>query len=179
MSILLYIFTICIIERCFIFFQRDVAFWKALIPGYNKYLLGKMCGCKKLGIATAIVLTLCFGTLIGIYCFEMWIVRTHPIYYSDIAQQFVVEGVTETIVFWLRFMQYALIFLAALSVICWSWMMLKFSQMHKKSNWWILLWAVCPILPYTILAFSKRVAVNCKQYDVKKIECKVTRHGRR
>lgn len=172
MEILLILFGVCIVERCFIFFQRDVSFWKALIPGYNKYVLGKLCNCKKLGIATAIFLLLLIGALIGIYNFEVWIVETYAsngVFVNPATGQLILD-VPEHIANWLQVFKYVIIGLAACSITAWSWLMLKFSQMHQKSNWWILLWALCPAIPYTMLAFSKQVAMYGKRYTVKKVE---------
>ena len=172
MELLIYliIFTCCF-GRCIMFKNRDVKWWIALIPGVNKYFLGKMSGSKKLGIINGIIIPLWYAGLIGIYQFEVWIIQNY--YYQaqvdDYLNGRILVIVPENIKNWIIFLKYAMIVLSVLTVVVWSWMMLKFSQLHKKSNWWIILWAVCPAIGYAYFAFYDLISIDGKLYTLKKV----------
>ena len=90
MTILLSIFSIlCVAARCVICQQRDIAWWKAIVPGYNKYLLGKLCKHKKLGVACGFLEVIWYCVIAGVYVYEVWLYQKYATGYANIDGQIV------------------------------------------------------------------------------------------
>ena len=63
--------------RGIIFYKRDIKWWKALVPGVNKYMLGKLVKSKKLAISNAIVQTIFWTYFIACFSFELWMMMKY------------------------------------------------------------------------------------------------------
>ena len=69
---------ICIVLRAVLFNQRCEKPWKSLIPFYNKYVLGKLCDSKKLGIITMIFSFLTHFCVVFTYYTELIMLSAIP-----------------------------------------------------------------------------------------------------
>lgn len=170
MTFLVIVFALCIFSRCVILHQRGYKAWQGLIPGYNKYLLGKSCNCKKLGTACAIALPVWWAGIIGLYFYEAWLVQTYVQYMlvNDTQAQLVLI-LPENIKTWLFVFRYAMIAVSVVTIVIWSWLMLKFSQSNRNTNWMIIVWAVCPVLAYIYYVFKKEFSIQGKMFTNKKV----------
>ena len=167
MTILMLIASIiCIGARCVIFKQRDVRWWKALIPAYNKYILGKLANQKKLGIFNAIAQPILYSLLFVAYFYELWIMNNFQVNLYD-ANRIIVE-IPDSARIIILTLRYSVIILAAITIFVWSFMMYKFSSMHGKSSWWIIMWAICPAVGFSYFALSDDVYIDNKHYRLKK-----------
>ena len=170
MPILIYTCTvICIVLRCFIFKQRDIKWWKALIPGYNKYLFGKSCNQKKLGIAAATAIVAWYAILLVTFIYEMWVFRKYAANASVSEFGQLMVTVPESVKNTLEAFRYIVTSVTLVAIVFWSWMMLKFSEMHGKPKYWVVFWAVCPVIPLAIIALGNTIAVDGKSYKLEKV----------
>lgn len=168
---------ICLICRCIIFKKRDVSIKKAILPGVNKYWLGRLVKNKKLGIANCIAQVgfwiyfwFCFGL-------ELWIIQNYTEFITvptdNNAFSRVEVALPENIANLAIYSKYVLIAFAVITIILWCMMMWKFTILHKRSPWWICLWAVIPVIPYIYFAcISDVVSIDGKRYSIKKVEIK-------
>lgn len=165
------------LARCVMFQKRDVKWWKALIPCYNKVILGKMSNSKKIGIINAIMLPVLYIYFLACFGYELWImenytqwVRTDPTATNDSLVQVVVpKEVANTAIY----SKYVLIGLAAIALICWIIFAIKYVKANKLSYWWMLWWVIVPVVPYCYFAISnKRIVINGKSYEMKRVEVK-------
>lgn len=165
---------VCIACRCIIFKKHEVKWIWGLVPGANKYKLGKIVNSKKLGLAVAIThvllaitFTLCFG-------FEIWIIKTYtatikiPVKDTTISKvEVVVPKDVANLAVWSK---YVLIIIAAIALILWCILMWKFTIRHDRNPWWIMLWAIIPVIPYIAFASSQTVVIDGKKYKLQKVE---------
>jgi len=153
--------------RCVIFQQRDVAWWKGIIPIYNKYIFGKLCNKGNIGIAVGLLELVWYIACYLLMYFEMWVQQT---YNASTADGFIYANVSEevvTIYTWLKigFLVYMIFYL-----VVWCYLMNKFSMMHGKSKNWIALWALWPAAAYCYFALTPKIAMYGKQYELKRVE---------
>lgn len=166
---------ICLICRIIIFNKHDISWIKAIIPGVNKYQLGKLGGCKKLicWLNAIIHPLLCIYFFIC-FCIELWIIQTYSteatIPYDTNIDSKIYVAVPKNIANIAIWSKYILIAIAIIALISWCIMMWKFTITHKKNTWWILLWAIIPVIPYCYFAASKDVIINGKRYTMKRVE---------
>ena len=169
MTILLSIFSIlCVAARCVIFQQRDITWWKAIVPGYNKYLLGKLCKHKKLGVACGFLEVIWYCVIAGVYEYEVWLTQRYATGYANNNGQ-IILAVPEEIRTAFTILRVVVIVTAALYLFVWSVMMWKFSNMHQKSNKWLILWTIVPVIPLCYFALSKRIAMYGEVYDYTRV----------
>lgn len=175
MTILLSIFSIlCIAARCVICQQRDITWWKAIVPGYNKYLLGKLCNHKKLGVACGFLEVIWSCVIAGVYVYEVWLYQTYATGYANTNGQ-IILAVPEDIKSTFIILRILVIVIAASYLFVWSVMMWKFSNMHQKSNKWLILWTVVPVIPLCYFALSKRVAMYGEVYDYTRVPVHISK----
>ena len=168
MSMILFIIMIvCVVDTCIIFSQRDEKWWKALIPGYNRYVFGKLCNSKKLGVLSGIMKIVWNIVLMFIYGFELWIAQTYTMSLYD-ANKLIFE-VPASVKDWITILRIVMIVVAAIYMFVWSYLMNKFSQMHGKSSWWIALWAICPVIPLHYFALSKNIAMYGNSFNLERV----------
>ena len=48
--------------------------------------------------------------------------------------------------------------------------MWKFTIQQNRNPWWIMLWAIIPVIPYIVFANSSNVVIDGKKYVFKKVE---------
>ena len=158
-----------VVAKSIMFHQRDVAWWKAFIPFYNKYVLGKLCGHKVVGAIVGIFEFVWDAAIFVLSAYEAWIIQNYPssnangILYSQVPAELVNNYTICRIAF--------LVFMLAYMII-WCYLMNYFSKMHGKSKNWTILWALCPGLVYYYFAINPYIAMNGKQYKLEKVEIK-------
>ena len=165
---------VCLICRCFIFYKRDEKWQKAFIPGYNKYIIGKISNNKKLGIVNAIMHPVLSLSFFFCFCFELWIIgnystsATVPTNTNDASmfQVMIPENIANIAIY----SKYFLIAMALITIVAWSMMMWKFTLLNKRSPWFIILWVFVPAIPYMIFAISNTVCIENKIYIMKRVE---------
>ncbi len=168
---------ICAVCRAIMFYKRGIPVKQAFIPGFNKYKLGKSVGCKKLAIANGIshvVFWLYFAFCFG---YEIWIMQTYAYAItlpSSEGEFSTVEVQVPTTIGTIAVAtKYVLIAFALITLVLWCMMMWQFTMKHKKNPWWIILWAVIPVIPYIYFtAINDFVATDGKRYTVQKVEIK-------
>lgn len=165
---------ICVVARCFIFYKREIKWWKSLIPGYNKYILGKLSDSKKLGIINAIVQPLFTIYFFVCFCYEVWIIQTYAqlvkIPTDGVSQSKIQVAVPEDVAHFAVYSKYGLLVFGIIAFISWCIMMILFTKVNRASYWWILLWAAIPVIPYCYFAARNSVYMNGKYYKMQKIE---------
>lgn len=166
--------------RCIMFIRRDIKWKYAVIPGVNKYWLGKLVKSKKLGIANAISHTLFW--LYFWFCFglEIWVLQNYSAYAyipkDGTTQSMIQIALPDNLANILVWSKYLLIAFAVVTIILWSMMMWRFTIQHKRNPWWICLWAVIPVIPYIYFAsISDVVSIDGKRYSLQKVEIKDTK----
>lgn len=169
--------TIDALARCIIFKKRDIKWWKALIPGYNKYLLGKLSDNKRLGKINMILVPFTIIYFLACFLFETWIIKSYSYqviipYQASQASQISVK-VPDYIANVAIYSKYALIILVVIAMVYWTKLMYNFTKLHQKSNWLVLFWALCPPISYIYFAITKDTYINGKLYTMER----VIKHG--
>lgn len=168
---------ICTICRCIIFKKRDVKWYYSFIPGLNKYKLGMLVGSKKLALFNAFMHP--FLSLYFFFCFayELWIIMNYStniqVPYDGITDSVIQVEVPTSVANIAIWSKYFLILFAIITMIVWCMMMWKFTIQHNRNPWWILLWAIIPVIPYIYFAnISDVVSIDGKRYSIQKVEIK-------
>lgn len=167
---------ISLVCRCILFKKYDLKWWKAIIPGLNKYEIGtKLAKNKKLAIINTIVQTLLYIYSVFYTAVELWVLQTYAtaVYVpkdGSTSEAFIQVMVPKDIYNRVETMRVALIIFGAIALIVWCMMMWKFTMQQKRSPWWILLWAAAPIIPYIAFIISKKIIIDGKQYITKRVE---------
>lgn len=141
---------ICTVLRAVIFNQRGEKFWKALIPFYNKYILGKLSDAKKLGIITTIFSGLTYFITIFSYNVELMMLSTIPSG-TDITK--IKEYIPDELMTLNDVTKAMMLIFGVILLFSWSLMMRQFSEKNNANTWWILGWAICPIISYIYFIF--------------------------
>lgn len=173
-EILLILGFINMICRCIIFAKHNIRWWFAMIPGYNKYRIGKMANCKKIGIINAILHPLLIIYFFFCFGLELWIIDNYAVEVqvptdgvsSSVIQVAVPENIAN-ITIWSK---YILIGFIAITVIFWAIMAWKFTMSQNKNPWWIVLWATISTIPYIYFAATKDYIVDGVRYTIKRVE---------
>ena len=152
MELILIILITCTILRAVIFNQRGEKPWKAVIPLYNKYILGKLSDTKKLGIITAIFCALTYIILILSYSIELMMLSLIPSG-TEFSNESFSEYIPDTLTNANDASKILLLLVAIIFVFSWSLMMRKFSEKNKANTWWIIGWAISPIICYIYFIF--------------------------
>lgn len=161
---------VSIVSRCVIFKKHDIKWWKGLIPVYNIYTIGKICDSKKLGIANAISQTVLFIVFFLCFGFEIYLISEYAMNVDDQTfDQAYVVVVPENIANIAIVSKYILVGIAAITFGFWCLMMWQFIKVHKKSAWWILLWAIIPPIAYAAFALSNDVYINGQLYTSERV----------
>ena len=166
---------ICTICKCLMFKRRNIRWWYAIIPGLDKYTIGKLVQNKKLAIANCISYLVYMIVYITNFFYNIWIIANYSVdakIPEDIQEQSVVNvALPKNIATSIYVINYAIIIIGLITLILWCMMMWKFTVMHKKNTWWILLWALMPVIPYIYFtASSDFVSKDGKLYTLKKVE---------
>ena len=164
-----------IICKCIVFSKHQIKWYKALIPGYNKYLIGKFIEKKKLGLVNAILIPLTKIYLFLCYGFELWIIDKYAVSVQIPATEttkamtrievYVPKNIADAAII----SKYILLGLVFIAIIFWSIMMYKFTRKHNKTGWWIVLWAFVPAIPFLYFAISSTTIVDGKIVKIKKV----------
>lgn len=169
MSILVFIaIIVCVVDRMIIFHQRDIKWWEALIPFRNKYIYGKLCNQKLIGVITALASVAWTAMLVVIYEYETYLINR---YYAGVysMDQLILEvPEQETVV--INILRIIVMVVAAIYMTSWTYMMYKFSAMHGKSPKWILGWAIAPVFFLTYIALDKNIAMYGKKYVMVRLD---------
>lgn len=179
MDFVILCFLISIITRCILLKKHNIKWWKGLVPGYNKYLLGKISNKEKLGKINAILHPFFTIYLFACFVFEMWILQE---YSSQVLIPTNVEmdskiylSVPDTIANIAIWSKYLLIVVGLVTLVVWCMMMWEFTKIHKRSAWWILLWFSIPAIPYCAFAMSNEVVIDGKRYKYERVEINESR----
>lgn len=146
------IIIICTILRAVIFNQRGEKAWKSLIPFYNKYVLGQLSDAKKLGIITAVfnlitvIITMCS------YSIELMMLSLIPSG-TDLAVSKINDYIPKDLLMLNDTSKILLLISCTIFLFSWSLMMRQFSEKNNANTWWILGWAICPIICYIYFIF--------------------------
>ena len=161
-----------IIFRAILFKKYKEKWWKALIPGYNKYIYGKLCDKKRLGKINAVLIPLVkfyFYFCLGV---EFWIIENYAtrvqIPYNDEIQSKIILSVPESIKNISILTKNVLIVLMIIALIFWAIMMYHFTIKNKKPKWWIILWVFIPVIPIAYFAFNNTIYIDGKVRKIKK-----------
>lgn len=163
---------ICAILRAVLFNQRGEKPWKALIPFYNKYILGRLCDAKKLGIITTIFCFLTHFSIIFTYYIEITMLSLIPAG-TDFSTAKVKDYIPDDLVTSYHTSQILMLIFMIIFILSWSIMMRQFSEKNNANTWWILGWAICPIVSYIYFTFINNyyytVDKELVKYEVKKV----------
>ena len=146
-------FIICIIARVKIFWDRQEKGWKALIPFYNKYVLGKIIDNKKIGIIVSIFEFLFIGIISLCIYIEYIILEKIPYTITDIDNFNLTDYVPQSLLTSNSIFKILLIIIAVLYFISWVILTYKFSDKQNSNTWWMLAWAIIPVVPYIHYAY--------------------------
>lgn len=143
------IMIVALIFRGILFHAREEKWYKTLIPGYNKYILGKLSNSKKLGIASA-VLNIITRVYFWIYLsLEIYMIKTYTKSVKvDNGESVLVLDIPQDWLTWMPILAYILIIIAFVTFVLYIIMMRKFSIINGKSSWWMFVWALCPLFGY-------------------------------
>ena len=170
----------CTIIRCVLFYKREQGWWKALVPFYNKRVLGNLCDSKKLGTIVSFISFIFYLTVFLAISIEFYILDSlNNITLSEIEIETFniydyvsVEAISANSV-----SKLFLLGIAILYFIVWAILMRKFSEKNTSSTWWMLLWALVPIVPYVYFSFIKKEyyipGQGVVKYSIKKEKCEV------
>lgn len=171
---LLAIIAVCVICRAIIFKKHEINPIWSFIPIVNKYKLGKLTGSKLLAKLNAIVHPLFFLSFSFSLGLELWIMTEYAYSIqipkdgtSDSVIQVSVPQEVANVDVWSK---YILIAVAVVALVVWCITMWKYTIQHEANPWWILLWAVIPVIPYIAFAASSKTVINGKLYTTKKVE---------
>jgi len=159
------------------FKKRDLSVKKAMLPGVNKYWIGRLVGNKKLGIANGIAQVGFWTYFWACFGYEIWLIQNYATYVTvptdNNAFSRVEVALPENLANIAIWSKYILIAFAVVTIILWCIMMWKFTIQHKRNPWWICLWAVIPVIPYIYFAYiSDVVSIDGKRYSIQKVEIK-------
>ena len=134
-----------------LFSKREEKWYKTLIPGYNRYTIGKLSDSKKVGLIAGISNVL-FQIIFLLYLgLELQLLETGQlVVYED---KIVGIASSDTIATLMNYvLPYAWYAMALIAWLSWVWMMRKFSIKQGSSSWWLFAWAICPIVGYIYFA---------------------------
>lgn len=151
-TILLMLFVVCMVLRGIIFQNRGEMWIKTLIPCYNKYILGKLSDSKKLGLMVAIANALFYIVTFIKVVLESYIVDAINMYATEITES-LSDIVPQNIITANNICEYVVYVSAGIYFILWVTLMRKFSELQQTSTWWMILWGLCPIVPYIYYTF--------------------------
>ena len=178
MTFLTVILITCTILRAFLFNQRGEKPWKALIPLYNKYILGKLSDSKKLGIITTIFCALTYIAALFSYYVELMMLSLIPSG-TDFSTAKVKDYIPDDLVAINDASKIIMLIFAIIFILSWSLMMRQFSEKNNANTWWILGWAICPIISYIYFIFINNyyytVDKDLVRYEVKMVSEKEKR----
>lgn len=169
MEIIAIFFIVCAVCRCVMFKKRDAHWWQGIIPAYCIYKLGKLCGTKKLGLVNAIVQSVLFIFFFFCFGFELYLISEYTMNVDAETFSYAYVVVPENIAHIAIALKYILVVLAAIAFGFWCMMMWQFIKVHRKSAWWILLWAIIPVIPYVVFAISNDVYIDGCLYTSKRV----------
>lgn len=153
MEFIFFVLFICIIIfRGLLFSARDEKWYKTLIPGYNKYILGKLCDAKKLGVIIGVISVLFVAALIAYASVEIYAIQN----YATLAK--IPENINEASTIYITLpamyidiltgISYGALGLAIIYLTLWIIITRKFSLKQDKTSWWMFGWIICPLIPY-------------------------------
>ena len=162
------------LARAIIFKKRDTKLWQAFLPVINKYKLGIMANSKKLGIINAVAFPIFVSYFTACIGFELWIMNKYSAYIQvpvdmDLDSKIIISA-PDYINNIALYSKYLLIAIGLFTWIVWCMMMWKFTMIHKKNPWWIVLWATVPPIPYIYFAAIPDIAIDGKLYTMKRVE---------
>lgn len=173
-DVLLISIVIGAICRCIIFKKRDTKWWLALVPIVSKYKFGELSNSKRLGILNAVASPIFNSLFIFCFGFELWMIQNYSAYIQvptniELDSQIIISA-PEYISNIAIYSKYVLIAAGIFNWVVWCMMTWKFTMIHKKSPWWILLWATATPIPYIYFAATPSVVINGKLYTTQRVE---------
>ena len=170
-DIILILSVICILCRGIIFKQRNQNKLKTIIPGYNKYVLGQLCGKRKLGKCTGIFEILFFVVIFIKVLIEAYIINiAYKNNISDIQE--IVNFIPNSVIFINNNFHYLIILVCIIYYILFVYLMRTFSEKNNTSTWWMLIWGTIPVIAYIYYAFICKVCYIPKELKKKKVRKK-------
>ena len=168
----------CTILRAFLFNQRGEKPWKSLIPLYNKYVLGQLSDSKKLGIITVIFCALTYISALFSYYVELMMLSLIPSG-TDFSTAKIKDYIPDDLVAINDASKIIMLIFAIIFIMSWSLMMRQFSEKNNANTWWILGWAICPIICYIYFIFINNYYYTTEKelvkYEVKTVSEKEKR----
>ena len=153
MTFIFIAFIICIIARVKIFKDRYERGWKALVPFYNKYIFGKLIDNKKLGL----IVSICNALFIGLICIcvyiEYEILDKLPYTIEDVDTFNILDYVPQSLLTSNNVFKILLLISAVAYFVTWVILTYKFSAKQNSNTWWMLAWAIIPVVPYIYYAY--------------------------
>lgn len=154
-NVLLGIFIVDTILRGILFNEIGIKWWKAIIPLYNKFVLGKEVEDSSLGLILAILTPIFYTYYIFCLGVEMFILRTYSTQATigDTTKlEVLVPKSVATLSLYTKY--WLLVFIVGM-VALWLGLMYKFSKKYTK-KWSTILWIIPPIgYLYSILHLKK------------------------
>ena len=164
---------ICMICRGIIFKKRDYKWWYTLIPGLNKYKLGKLVNSKKLGITNGILHVITYLAITYYIGLEFYMIyHASAVHVPTDGSSVVSIEIPKYLAQMAIITRYCIIAIGIITMIFWCMMMWKFTIQQKRNPWWIILWSVVPVIPYIFFAASPDVVINGKHYRLQRVEVK-------
>ena len=168
--------TICIVCRCVVFERQEIKWWKSFVPAYNKYLIGKIAGAKKVGIVSAIIIPFAKIFLVLCYLFEYYIIQNFATsvkvpYDNTVASQIqvVIPKDKAYLANIAIYSKYLLIVIYVVALIMWFILMRRYIKQQKKSTWLLVISVICPVIVFFYFAISKTFMVEDKEYTMKRV----------
>lgn len=167
---------ICIVCRCVVFERQDIKWWKSFIPAYNKFLIGKIAGAKKVGLVTAIMIPFAKLYLLFCYLFEYYLIQNYATevkipYDNTVASQIqvVIPKDKAYLANIAIYSKYLLIVIYVVALIMWFILMRRYIKQQKKSTWLLVISVICPVIVFFYFAISKTFMVEDKEYTMKRV----------
>jgi len=175
MDVIIVLWLVCVGCRIKLFVDRYEKGWKALVPFYNKYILGKTINevkCGKLTALTNFLFITAFWICVGV---EWAIWSSLPSEIVDIENFNINDYVSTSLLTSDVVCKVILLITAILYYVSWVILTYKFSDKQGTSTWWMVGWGICPLLPYIYYAFIyKPVYLPSKGLvEYQKIEVKI------
>ena len=140
-----------LIIRGVLFSKREEKWYKTLVPGYNRYTIGKLSDSKLVGLIAGISNALFILIFLIYLSLEAYLLENGMLVVQN--DQIVGIAASDTMAFFMNYiLPYAWYAMALIAWLSWVILMRKFSIKQGASSWWMFAWAICPIAGYIYFA---------------------------
>ena len=156
MTLISILFIICVLLRIKLFTDRYEKGWKALIPFYNKYIIGRTINEKRWGKITALTNFIFISILFSCVGIEYAILTKLPNEITNVETFNLSDYVPNTLITGNTILKILLSVSGIIYFISWIVLTYRFSDKQNSTTWWMLGWGILPVVPYFYYAFINK-----------------------